>query len=108
MRLTARSEEGHAYFPQCFKEPCLGCGCEKENCEFINQVCERLAEYEEREEQEVIEILDIEDIPVTDEEADAAVETLKRYCKENECKNCTLYKICDRDWVEIPRTWRRV
>lgn len=52
MRLTARSEEGYAYFPQCFEEPCLGCGCEKENCEFINQVCERLAEYEEKEQQE--------------------------------------------------------
>ncbi len=49
MRLTARSEEGHAYFPQCFKEPCLGCGCQQENCDFIRQVCEKLAQYEEME-----------------------------------------------------------
>lgn len=52
MRLTARSEEGHAYFPQCFEEPCLGRGCAREQCDFMNQVCETLAAYEEKEEKE--------------------------------------------------------
>lgn len=105
MRLTARDNEGHAYFPQCFEEPCLGSGCEREQCDFLTQVCERLAQYEEKEEQEVIEILDIKEEPVTEEAAEAAVETLKRYCEENACNSCTLYEICGRSWGEIPRTW---
>lgn len=50
-RLTARGKEGKAYFPECFKEPCLGCGCIKENCDFMEKVCEKLAKYEETEEQ---------------------------------------------------------
>lgn len=45
-RLTAW-EDGHAYFPECFKEPCNGCGCVKENCDFLESVCRRLAEYED-------------------------------------------------------------
>ena len=50
-RLTARNEQGHAYYKKCFKEPCNG--MEEENCgvcEYINEtVCERLAEYEDLE-----------------------------------------------------------
>ena len=53
-RLTARRKEGLAYFPECFKEPCLGCGCAKENCEFMSKVCEKLANYEETEGQDWI------------------------------------------------------
>lgn len=53
----------------------------------------------------MIEILDVEDAAITDKEAEAAVETLRRYCKENACNSCTLYRICDRSWGEIPRTW---
>lgn len=49
-RLTARGKHGHAYFPQCFEEPCNGSGCQKDACEFLAQVSERLAEYEELEE----------------------------------------------------------
>lgn len=45
-RLTAWNN-GHAYFPECFKEPCNGCGCAKENCDFLESVCRRLAEYED-------------------------------------------------------------
>lgn len=48
-RLTARDDKhGIAYFPQCFKEPCWGCGCEVENCNFLMMVCEKLAAYEEK------------------------------------------------------------
>lgn len=47
IRLTARNKEGFAYFPQCFEEPCGGSGCEKDQCEFIEKVCETLAECEE-------------------------------------------------------------
>ena len=51
-RLTARDEKsGTAYYPQCFKEPCLGMGCKKKECLFINEVAERLAKYEDLEEQ---------------------------------------------------------
>ena len=46
-RLTARNEQGYAYFPQCFKEPCNGFGCKNEQCEYLNAVCEKLAGYEE-------------------------------------------------------------
>lgn len=46
-RLTARNKDGTAYFPQCFEEPCNGCGCLKDACEFLTKVCERLAQYEE-------------------------------------------------------------
>ena len=46
-RLT-QIENGMAYFPECFKEPCCGVGCAKENCDFINKkVCEALACYED-------------------------------------------------------------
>lgn len=48
-RLTARTESGYAYFPQCYDEPCLGIGCADPDCEFLDLVCEKLAQYEERE-----------------------------------------------------------
>ncbi len=48
-RLTARNERGRAYFPPCFEESCLGMGCAKE-CDLMDRVCEKLAQYEEREE----------------------------------------------------------
>ena len=50
-RLTKREKNGLAYFPMCFTQPCNGEGCKDENCIFINDVCERLAEYEDLEEQ---------------------------------------------------------
>lgn len=47
-RLTKR-EGGHAYFPQCFEEPCCGGGCKRrEQCEFILRVCERLCDFEDK------------------------------------------------------------
>lgn len=51
-RLTSRDEHGHAYFPQCFKDPCNGCGCQRDCCDFLTEVCERLARYEEAERKE--------------------------------------------------------
>ena len=46
-RMTERSESGHAYYPQCFKEPCEGVGCEIEQCKFSEAACDRLAAYED-------------------------------------------------------------
>lgn len=51
-RLTKRNKEGFAYFPQCFEEPCCGFGCQIEPCEFLRQVCEQLAAYEDMKEKE--------------------------------------------------------
>ena len=45
--MTERSESGHAYYPQCFKEPCYGSGCKIKDCPFETAVCERLAAYED-------------------------------------------------------------
>lgn len=46
-RLTARTTNGHAYYPECFKPPCNGDGCRKELCEFSLDICNRLADYED-------------------------------------------------------------
>lgn len=46
-RLTARTTNGHAYHPECFKPPCNGDGCKKELCEFSVEICSRLADYED-------------------------------------------------------------
>lgn len=47
-RLTGRNEMGGAYYPKCFKEPCLGMGeCVDMNCEQQYDVCEKLAAYED-------------------------------------------------------------
>jgi hypothetical protein len=45
-RLTKR-ENGHAHYPRCFEEPCGGMGCCTEDCEFKDEICERLAAYED-------------------------------------------------------------
>lgn len=46
-RLTERDGK-HAYFPECFEEPCGGIGeCLKSGCTLINEACERLAAYED-------------------------------------------------------------
>lgn len=46
-RLTSRDKHGHAYFPECFKDPCNGFGCKNEQCEYLDAVCKKLAEYED-------------------------------------------------------------
>lgn len=48
-RLTKRSDAGHAYYPRCFEEPCIGDGCKIKDCLFDNTICERLAAYEDSE-----------------------------------------------------------
>lgn len=51
-RLTQITEIGNAYFPKCFEEPCCGGGkCIDNNCNMVNEVCKKLAEYETLEEQ---------------------------------------------------------
>lgn len=45
-RLTKR-ENGNAYYPRCFEEPCCGMGFCTEDCEFNDETCERLAAYED-------------------------------------------------------------
>jgi len=45
-RLTAR-DRGHAYYKKCFEEPCLGCGCEIEDCQLKIDICSNLARYED-------------------------------------------------------------
>lgn len=51
-RLTKTTEIGNAYFPKCSEEPCCGMGkCIDNNCNLVNEVCKKLAEYETLEEQ---------------------------------------------------------
>lgn len=51
-RLTKISEIGNAYYPKCFEKPCCGMGkCIDNNCNLVNEVCKKLAEYETLEEQ---------------------------------------------------------
>ena len=47
-RLTAWSDYG-AYFPKCYEEPCDGNGTENDcdNCDFMAEVCWKLARYED-------------------------------------------------------------
>lgn len=45
-RLT-KWENGNAYYPRCFKDPCYGDGCKIKDCPFEEAVCERLAAYED-------------------------------------------------------------
>ena len=48
-RLTARNENGLPYFPRCFDDPCCGFGCAIVDCEFLEIVCEKLANFEDEE-----------------------------------------------------------
>lgn len=45
-RLT-QWQDGHAYYPRCFEEPCYGGGCKDRDCPFETAICERLATYED-------------------------------------------------------------
>lgn len=109
-RLTARDED-NAYFPECFKEPCDGMSCQKPKCEFLNQVCSRLAEYEElglmpeqlrqidKLYKEKCEELAELQKPQEENEADDLTEEwkalraagiLKSYCEKHLCCDCPL------------------
>ena len=45
-RLTQRNK-GNAYYPLCFREPCKGEGCKIKDCLLDEEVCEKLAAYED-------------------------------------------------------------
>lgn len=45
-RLT-KWENGHAYYPRCFENPCYGGGCITRDYPFETAICERLAAYED-------------------------------------------------------------
>lgn len=52
-RLTARDKRGNVYYPHCFwKNTCGEDGGDCTECDFNYQVCNRLAEFEDREERE--------------------------------------------------------
>lgn len=47
-RLTARNENGEAYYKRCYESPCDGTGEACDDCNFIGiKVCEALAAYED-------------------------------------------------------------
>lgn len=46
-RLTARNENGNAYYPECYKAPCYGYGCEDGGCDLEIRACNKLADYED-------------------------------------------------------------
>lgn len=47
-RLTARNENGEAYYKRCYESPCDGTGEACDDCNFIDiKVCEALAAYED-------------------------------------------------------------
>lgn len=75
-RLT-KCENGHAHYPRCFEEPCGGMGCRTEGCEFKDEICERLAAYEDTE-------LEPEEIDMDHE----AAEQLRHLCR-----NCDLDRL---------------
>lgn len=46
-RLTKRNENGSAYYPECYEDPCYGCGCIDDDCELEIRACNKLADYED-------------------------------------------------------------
>ena len=114
-RLTAWNN-GYAYFPECFKEPCNGCGCAKEKCDFLESVCRRLAEYEDTDHalsmirslkkfkmnahkiaiQNAMKLADYEKIGTIEEleelaelrKAERPHKVIGTFCEEYECINC--------------------
>ena len=48
-RLTERNKyDGGAFYPYCFRiDTCGGDGCTDPECKFMEEVCERLAKYED-------------------------------------------------------------
>lgn len=45
--LIKREILGNAYFPKCFEEPCNGSGCRYDDCDYLGEICEKLASYED-------------------------------------------------------------
>ena len=79
-RLTARNEQGVAYYPYCFREDtCEGMGtggCD--SCVFTLSLCEALASYED-----AVEELNVESIQ---KDFNGAADSILEYVCENLCK----------------------
>lgn len=62
-RLTKRNEANTAYYyPHCFREDtCMGMGYSEkcDQCDFIDEVCEKLGKYEDAEEQGLLKMLPV-------------------------------------------------
>ena len=83
-RLTAWSDYG-AYFPKCYEEPCDGNGTENDcdNCGFMDDVCRKLARYED------IDALEEVRDAVERQEEERPVAVLGTFGgEEYECREC--------------------
>lgn len=115
-RLTKTTEIGNAYFPKCFEEPCCGMGkCIDNNCNLVNEVCKKLAEYETLEEQGLLVRLPVkigDDIYKIPSKTNYDLNVLNRYKANNRVYHQKVYSIvfsqrgwfvqCDKDSIYVP------
>lgn len=115
-RLTKITEIGNAYFPKCFEEPCCGMGkCIDNNCNLVNEVCKKLAEYEQLEEQGLLVRLPVkigDDIYKIPSKANYDLNVLNGYKANNRVYHQKVYSIvfsqrgwfvqCDKDSIHAP------
>lgn len=115
-RLTKITEIGNAYFPKCFEEPCCGIGkCIDNNCNLVNEVCKKLAEYETLEEQGLLVRLPVkigDDIYKIPSKANYDLNVLNGYKANNRVYHQKAYSIvfsqsgwfvqCDKDSIHAP------
>lgn len=115
-RLTKITEIGNAYFPKCFEEPCCGMGkCIDNNCNLVNEVCKRLAEYEPLEEQGLLVRLPVkigDDIYKIPSKTNYNLNVLNGYKENNRVYHQKAYSIvfsqsgwfvqCDKDSIHAP------
>lgn len=115
-RLTKITEIGNAYFPKCFEEPCCGMGkCIDNNCNLVNEVCKKLAEYETLEEQGLLVRLPVkigDDIYKIPSKANYDLNVLNGYKANNRVYHQKVYSIvfsqsgwfvqCDKDSIHAP------
>ena len=96
-RLTQITEIGNAYFPKCFEEPCCGMGkCIDNNCNLVNEVCKKLAEYETLEEQGLLVRLPVaigDDIYKIPSKANYDLNVLNGYKENNRVYHQKVYSI---------------
>ena len=115
-RLTKITEIGNAYFLKCFEEPCCGMGkCIDNNCNLVNEVCKKLAEYETLEEQGLLVRLPVkigDDIYKIPSKANYDLNVLNGYKANNRVYHQKAYSIvfsqsgwfvqCDKDSIHAP------
>lgn len=115
-RLTQITEIGNAYFPKCFEEPCCGMGkCIDNNCNLVNEVCKKLAEYETLEEQGLLVRLPVaigDDIYKIPSKANYDLNVLDGYKANNRVYHQKVYSVvfsqrgwfvqCDKDSILAP------